>query len=66
MYYRESFQFMEGRDLQNLKRVPEWARAERMDRTVPLKELWRYSGPSELKKNSIFTGIFSKVRRIGK
>ena len=50
MYYRESFQIMEGRDLQGLKSMPKWAREEHMERSVPLKELWRYSGSSSKKE----------------
>lgn len=65
MYYRESIPFMEGEYFQSLKRVPKWAREERMESSVPLMELWKYTDPSA-QKNNRATGIFGIIRRFGK
>lgn len=35
--------YFERIELNELKSVPEWARAERMEMSAPLSELWTYS-----------------------
>ena len=42
MDFREKIRLMERINLDDMDRVPEWARAEHMERIVPLKELWKY------------------------
>ena len=42
MDFREQLRQMERVNINDMDRVPEWARAEQLERIVPLKELWRY------------------------
>ena len=42
MDFREQIRQMERVNINDMERVPEWARAEQLERIVPLKELWRY------------------------
>lgn len=60
MDIREQIRFMEEREFQELNRIPEWARAEHMERNVPLKELWRYPDSSGFRENLVLT-IFRKI-----
>jgi len=52
MDIRERIRLEERLGARELDRVPEWARAEYMERSVPLKELWKYS---DLGKSHIVT-----------
>lgn len=63
MDFREQIRFVVEREIQGLKRVPEWARAEHMEMSVPLKELWNYPDSLESKNNNILTVIFKKMKR---
>ena len=47
---------MERVNINDMERVPEWARAEQLERIVPLKELWGYP------KISADTGQRSKIK----
>ena len=62
MDFRGQLRFMENniteRDL-----VPSWARAEHLERSVPLKELWKYSSSCKA-KNGIWKTIISRLKRI--
>jgi len=42
MDFREQIRQMERVNINDMERVPEWARAEQLERIVPLKELWGY------------------------
>ena len=42
MDFREQIRQMERVNINDMERAPEWARAEQLERIVPLKELWRY------------------------
>ena len=50
MDFREKIRLMERINLDDMDRVPEWARAEHMERTVPLKELWKYPKTPQIRR----------------
>ncbi len=50
MDYREQIRLMERINLNDMDRVPEWARAEHMERIVPLKELWKYPKTPQIRR----------------
>ena len=56
MDFREQIRQMERVNINDMERVPEWARAEQLERIVPLKELWGYP------KISADTGQRSKIK----
>lgn len=56
MDFREQIRWMERVNINDMERVPEWARAEQLERIVPLKELWGYP------KISADTGQRSKIK----
>ena len=56
MDFREQIRQMERVNTNDMERVPEWARAEQLERIVPLKELWGYP------KISADTGQRSKIK----
>lgn len=58
MDFRE-IRFMEEREFQELKKVPEWARVEHMEMRVPLEELWKY--PDSFAAESLLTNIFRRI-----
>ena len=41
---------MERVNINDMDRVPEWARAEKMERIVPLKELWKYPKTPQMRR----------------
>ena len=49
MDFREQIRQMENRNINDMDRVAEWARAEQMERIVPLKELWKYPKTTQLR-----------------
>ena len=60
MDFREQIRQMERVNINDMDRVPEWARVEQLERIVPLKELWRYllcrfDGAGELRKKMMRT-----------
>ena len=50
MDFREKIRLMERINLDDMDRVPEWARAEHMERIVPLKELWKYPKTLQIRR----------------
>ena len=50
MDFREQIRWMERIDINDMDRVPEWARAEKMERIVLLKELWKYPKTPQIRR----------------
>lgn len=50
MDFREQMRLMERINLDDMDRVPEWARAEHMERNVSLKELWKYPKTPQIRR----------------
>jgi hypothetical protein len=50
MDFREQIRWMERININDMDRVPEWARAEKMERIVPLKELWKYPKTPQIRR----------------
>ena len=50
MDFREQIRLMERINLDDMDRVPEWARAEHMERNVSLKELWKYPKTPQIRR----------------
>ena len=46
MFIREELHMIERSRIRETGYLPEWIRAEHMERFVPLKELWRFSKPT--------------------
>lgn len=44
MDFKEQFRYMDRISIDERDSLPEWVRAEHMERSVPLKELWKYPG----------------------
>ncbi len=58
MDFKEQFRYMDRISIDERDSLPEWVRAEHMERSVPLKELWKYPGVLETK-----TGIMEHFTR---
>ncbi len=54
---------MEKINLNDMDRVPEWARAEHMERIVPLKELWKYPKSSQIRRQGTKKNMNSKKKK---
>ena len=61
MDIRQGIRFMEESRDRDLAEVPEWAHAEHMEMSTPLKELWRYPD-SFARENSIIKRLISNMR----
>ena len=65
MDIRQQIQIMEERRVQGLEKVPEWARAEHMEISIPLKELWQYPD-SFVEEHSILKRFIRKMKGLRK
>ena len=52
---------MENNNITEQDLVPYWARAEHLERIVPLKELWKYSRSCE-SKQSVWKRFLAKIK----
>lgn len=64
MDFRDQLRYMGERDFQERNRVPEWVRAERMEMTVPLNDLWKY--PDSFAAESLIKNIFKRITSVVK
>ena len=64
MDFREQIRWMERINISDMDRVPEWARAEKMERIVPLKELWKYpKTPTDTTRRNKMKDMGSKKKK---
>lgn len=47
--------------LRETEKVPSWARAEQLERNLPLRELWRYRS-SAAEKSGVFAKWFGRTK----